>query len=280
MSLQCFQRLGYFPTGAQVPDVVLGHVRRCLELTERMILEAGERTAVWQRELVRERVGAVFDPERARTVAVGAIRSAAELKNHPPDLINLARGGERALELARTAVEGAGGFESELADIESVAAHHANHYMPLVARQMRRDRATLVAFARTVELEATSADRSVLDALEHALSHQHLTRDLIPDHAGGVPLELSFASEQWQRLIRAREHPVVSIAGISRHPCSRIWPRSSAREMSRSKGLRRTRTGPPGCWTGRSATRCSPSPAPRRACPPPPRSSSTACERP
>jgi hypothetical protein len=79
--------------------------------------------------------------------------------------------------------------------------------MPLVARQMRRDRATMCSFARTVELEATSAERSVLDALEHALAHQHLTRDLIPDHAGGVPLDLSFASDQWQRLIRPREHP-------------------------------------------------------------------------
>jgi hypothetical protein len=27
------------------------------------------------------------------------------------------------------------------------------------------------------------------------------TRDLIADHSGGVPLDLSFASEQWQRLI-------------------------------------------------------------------------------
>ena len=55
---------------------------------------------------------------------------------------------ERALELARAAVERAGGFDAELQDIESVAAHHANNYMPLVARQMRRDRATMCAFAR------------------------------------------------------------------------------------------------------------------------------------
>ena len=115
--------------------------------------------------------------------------------------------GERALELAREAIERAGGFEAEMADIESVAAHHAENFMPLVARQMRRDRATMFAFARTVKLEATSADRSVLDALEHVLGHQHLTRDLIADQADGVALDLSFCSEQWQRLIRPREHP-------------------------------------------------------------------------
>ena len=406
VSLKCFQRLGYFPRGEQVPEVVVEHIRDCLGLDEGTIPDAAERTAEWQRELVRERVGAVFDPERARLVAEGAIKAAAAVKNHPPDLINVAlellvkeslelpgfstldrmaaairaevnaalfetitgrmtplearrlggllevagpsrkspfdglkraagraswsgfreqvghlawvdslgntdawldgvaeskiadfagearvadaavmgdisepkrtallaclvhearraarddlaemfckrvalitkrakteldeiraegreiserlidhyrdvlryldpRGsrdddGQSALELARATVERAGGFDAELQEIESVAAHHANNYMPLVARQMRRDRATMCSFARTVELEATSADRSVLDAVDHALAHQHLTRDLIPDHSGGVPLDLSFASEQWQRLIRPREHP-------------------------------------------------------------------------
>ena len=61
-------------------------------------------------------------------------------------------------------------------------------------------------FARTVELEASSEDRSVLDALEDALAYQHLTRDLIPDQHDGRPLDLSFASEQWQRLVRPRRH--------------------------------------------------------------------------
>lgn len=44
-------------------------------------------------------------------------------------------------------------------------------------------------------------------ALEHALAYQHLTRDLIPDHNGGGPLDLSFASDQWQRLVRPHRHP-------------------------------------------------------------------------
>jgi hypothetical protein len=100
-----------------------------------------------------------------------------------------------ALRLARRTVEQAGGFDAELADIEAVAAHHANNYMPLVARHRRRDRATMFAFVRAVELEATSVDRSVLDAVEHALAHSHLTRDFIPYHLEGVPVDLSFASE-------------------------------------------------------------------------------------
>jgi TnpA family transposase len=406
LALKCFQRLGHFPREDRVPEAVVERVRSCLGLAGATVPEAARRTAAWQRELVRERVGALFDPERARALAEQAIREEAEVKNHPPDLINVALevlvreslelpgfstldgsaariraevnagmfarilarmaqpdvlringllevvgasgksrldalkrpagraswsnfreqvahmawvdslgdpagwlegiaqskiadfageaqaadaavmrdvaqpkrtallacvvhvaqtrardeladmfckriavitkrarteldeireqargiserliehyrellghldprgaervGAERTLALARATIEHAGGFESELEDIEAVAAHHQNNYMPLVYRQMRRDRATMFAFARTVELEATSADRSVLYALEHALAYQHLTRDLIPDHKDGGRLDLSFASEQWQRLVRPHKHP-------------------------------------------------------------------------
>lgn len=43
-----------------------------------------------QRQLVRKRLGVVHDPERARAVAPDAIGSAAEVKNNPADLINVA----------------------------------------------------------------------------------------------------------------------------------------------------------------------------------------------
>ena len=120
------------------------------------------------------------------------------------------RGGETAaaaVRRARRIVEDAGGFEAQLAEIEAVSAHHAGNYMPLVEKHRRRDRATMFAFTSVVELEATSADRSVLDAVEHAVAHAHLTRDFIPDHVDGVRVDLSFASEQWQRTVVDRGHP-------------------------------------------------------------------------
>jgi hypothetical protein len=66
--------------------------------------------------------------------------------------------------------------------------------MPLVEKHRRRDRATMFAFTSVVELEATSADRSVLDAVEHAIAHAHLTRDFIPDQVDRVRVDLSFVS--------------------------------------------------------------------------------------
>lgn len=111
------------------------------------------------------------------------------------------------LALARRTVESAGGFPGEFADIEAVSAHHDDNHQLLVERFYRRDRAQMFATAAALKLEATSADRSVLDALQHAVAHAHLTRDLIPDHVDGRRIDLSFASENWRNAILLRKHP-------------------------------------------------------------------------
>lgn len=90
LALKCFQRLGYFPRIEEIPEVVTDHVRRCVGLPDYVAPDCGDRTATAQREFVREKVGVVYDPERARAVAADAIRSAAAVKNNPPDLINVA----------------------------------------------------------------------------------------------------------------------------------------------------------------------------------------------
>jgi Domain of unknown function (DUF4158) len=90
LSLTCFQRLGYFPRAGDVPVAVVEHVRRALGLADATVPSRGSETAKAQRRLVRERLGVAHDPERARAVASDAIRSAALVKNHPPDLINVA----------------------------------------------------------------------------------------------------------------------------------------------------------------------------------------------
>jgi hypothetical protein len=476
LALRCFQRLGYFPRPADVPATVVAHIRRGLELPEGTPAFCGAETGKWQRRLVRERLGVVHDPERARAVAAEAIRWAAEAKNNPPDLINVALemlvkeslelpafstldeiasrirrevntamfgriagriglpdrvgleaslevvgssaktpynrlkqaagkaswsgfrdqvehlrwvdslgdsgvwlegiaeskiadfAGEAmaanaavmrnvaplkrlallacmvhvartrarddlaemfckrmaqvtklakaelaeirereaemserlitnyrsvlgcldprntdspdaaaALRLARRMVADAGGFDAELANIEAVAAHHANNYMPLVAKHRRRDRATTFAFARVVELEATSADRSVLDVVEHALAHAHLVRDFIPGDLDGVLVDLSFASEQWQRIVFDRGHPGELNRRHFEACVFTYLARSCAPVTSRSAGHRRTRTGPRSYSHGRSARGCSASSVPRPACQPPPEGSPTSC---
>ncbi|HEY8741622.1 MAG TPA: Tn3 family transposase, partial [Chloroflexota bacterium] len=114
---------------------------------------------------------------------------------------------EAAGRLARSAVAAAGGFGAQLADIEAVSAYHGDNAVPLVERFYRPNRSAMLQLVRTLDLQATSADRSVLEALDHVVAHAHLTRDHIPDHRNGRAIDTSFASEQWQRVIRARNHP-------------------------------------------------------------------------
>jgi TnpA family transposase len=104
-------------------------------------------------------------------------------------------------------VEKAGGFAAQFADIEEVSAFHGDNYELLVARYFKADRVTALALAGSLTLQATSADHSVVEALLHAVAYWGKTRDFIPDHREGVPLDLSFASGNWIRAVRDRAHP-------------------------------------------------------------------------
>jgi hypothetical protein len=105
----------------------------------------------------------------------------------------------------------------------------------------------MFAFTSVVELEATSADRSVLDAVEHAVARAHLTRDFIPDHVDGVRVDLSFASERWQRIVVDRGH-----AGTGASSPLRGVRVHLSRERVADRGYRRARVASV-CELGRSA---------------------------
>jgi hypothetical protein len=90
VALKCFQRLGYFPRAKQLPPEAIERIGAGLGFDQKTGWRAPERTGRWQQQLVRDRLGVAADPERARSLAEQAIRSEAEVKNHPPDLINVA----------------------------------------------------------------------------------------------------------------------------------------------------------------------------------------------
>jgi len=92
--LKCYQRLGYFPQPDRVPPEVTEHVHaRAAELVKDRIDSQGQRsdrTIRRCRELVRQRTGAVWDPDRVRAVAETAMRQALQGKDNPADVINVA----------------------------------------------------------------------------------------------------------------------------------------------------------------------------------------------
>src|SRR5215472_4850857 len=91
VDLKCFQKMARFCSREEIPQAVTDHVRHCLGLAPEVEPDHGAaRTARWHRGQVRKRQGVTRDPRRARTLAETAIREAAQVRNHPPDLINVA----------------------------------------------------------------------------------------------------------------------------------------------------------------------------------------------
>ena len=89
--LKSYQRLGYFPKLDEVPQVVVEHVREALRLPADVVAEVdATRTAKRHREFVRTRLGVKYNAAKARILAEEAIRAAAQAKDNPADLINVA----------------------------------------------------------------------------------------------------------------------------------------------------------------------------------------------
>jgi hypothetical protein len=59
----------------------------------------------------------------------------------------------------------------------------------------------LFRLAHTLYFDATTQDRALLDALQTVLAHEDAHGDWLP---ATVEVDLSFASEQWQRIILVR----------------------------------------------------------------------------
>jgi hypothetical protein len=72
---------------------------------------------------------------------------------------------ERAGRLLLKTLADAGGIEQLSAAHEVVSAHHGNNYLPLLEKFYKSHRSALFTLLDTLDLEATSADHSVLDAV-------------------------------------------------------------------------------------------------------------------
>jgi Domain of unknown function (DUF4158) len=80
---KCFGRLGYFPRLEDVPDAVVGHIRRDLGLGEDVFpVYDSDRTRGAHRTLIRRRSEVVSDMSAARAVAAAAIGEAARRVGH------------------------------------------------------------------------------------------------------------------------------------------------------------------------------------------------------
>ena len=109
-----------------------------------------------------------------------------------------------------------GGVERLSAAHEAVAAHHGNNYLPLLEAYYKSHRPVLFTLVDAIELEATSAERAVLDALEFVRANRDRRGDWIEestvhDRDGRkvtVAVDIdAFAGPLWRRTLRDRRRP-------------------------------------------------------------------------
>jgi TnpA family transposase len=101
--------------------------------------------------------------------------------------------------LVKRVVARHGDVRELLASCEAIAAYTGDNYLPLMWRFYRSHRSTVFRLARTLRLNSTTQNTSVLDALDLVLANEDRTGDLLP-----LSVDLSFASEQWKRTILVR----------------------------------------------------------------------------
>ncbi|MBA8963193.1 hypothetical protein JOJ86_004409 [Rhodococcus percolatus] len=118
---------------------------------------------------------------------------------------------ERAGRLLLKTLNAAGGLEQLSAAHEAVSAYHGNNYLPLLERFYRSHRPALFTLADALDMVPTTADRSVLDAVEFIRANRHRRGDWIEEttthsrdgqqHTVTVDVD-TFASVMWRKVLR------------------------------------------------------------------------------
>jgi TnpA family transposase len=89
-----------------------------------------------------------------------------------------------------------GGPELLLIKYEEIAAYNTNNHLPLMWRFYSANRKVLFNLVRSVDINSTSADGSVLDALKFVLDNEHKRGKYLP-----FEIDLDFISNNWRNLV-------------------------------------------------------------------------------
>ena len=123
---------------------------------------------------------------------------------------------ERAGRSLLKTLESAGGLEQLSAAHEAVSAYHGNNYLPLLEGFYRSHRPALFTLVDALEMEPTTADRSVLDAVEFIRANRNRRGDWIEEKTTHtrdgqqvtVAIDVNaFASAGWRKTLRAKDRP-------------------------------------------------------------------------
>jgi len=99
----------------------------------------------------------------------------------------------------REVIDGAGGTAHLLEQCEIVRAHHGDRYQPFIWRFYSSHRKALFRVIKTLDFQSTTSDQILIDAMNFIIAHEHDPKKYLE-----ATIDLSFASEKWQRTVIVR----------------------------------------------------------------------------
>jgi TnpA family transposase len=99
----------------------------------------------------------------------------------------------------RVLLDNYGGVERLKEQYKQVSAYHNKNYLPLLWNIHRLFRAALFRLVRLLDIQPTTQDQSLLDALHFIQEHQKARKDYLP-----YDIDLGFLSGRWRNFVETR----------------------------------------------------------------------------
>ncbi len=104
------------------------------------------------------------------------------------------------IQLCYQVFEPVGGVQQLLNECEGVNAYKGNNYLPLIWRFYKSHRSAFFRLLNALKFESTSQEQTITLAVKFLQLNAHRRTEFLPD-----TLDLSFASPQWQKLLRVQQ---------------------------------------------------------------------------
>lgn len=111
-----------------------------------------------------------------------------------------------SLEQLQAIFKDTGGVEQLLTECEEINAYQGNNYLPLLWRFYKSHRSSFFRVFNFLKIESTSSDDKLVKAIEILLSNSHRRGEWIGDK-----IDLSFASQQWQKLVLVQSKNITKV---------------------------------------------------------------------
>ena len=104
------------------------------------------------------------------------------------------------IQLCYQVFEPVGGVQQLLNECEGVNAYKGNNYLPLIWRFYKSHRSAFFRLLNALKFESTSQEQTIIEAVNFLQLNAHRRTEFLPD-----TLDLSFASPQWQKLLKVQQ---------------------------------------------------------------------------